>query len=352
MDLQHDPSHRTLYYISTHHEKLVPGYVLDSCPLTKEAADELPNSLFADDVRRLFPLDTPADCWLSAAYFAKNAQDSGQYRPSYRKSVVARIEKAAEHYGIGDQVTAIMNAIGTPDTEKEAADDAANWGWSRGSERHFPMFDREGTIKAAQYFEDNRFLYPADMRLSVARVILRKAGEYGVKVPDTIRREAGYGMPRRDTAMAEILDRAYRCKDAAVAETLANIVERLGDAPMEEISVGLDKLAELIGDIDHLEGLDNTYGKKVLAPADFLFALDTKVAEELANDAVELDRHTFSLSKLAELPCTVFAEALGDEFVERIKQADGTVSRTRLADELHSLPAPDRVALAETLERL
>ena len=350
MDLQHDSSHRTWFYIGTHHEKLVPGFVLDAPLLTKEAADDLPNSLFADDVRRLFPIDSPANCWLSAAYFAKNAFD-GQYRAPYCAAVEERLLKAAETYGIEDQVKATMDAVSTPIEEKQAADQD-NWGWISGREKHFPMFDREGTVKAAAYFEDNRFLYPMDMRVTVARAIIKKSEFYGVEVPDTIRREAGYGLPRRDTLVSELLDRAYRCKDAAVSETLASIVENLCGAPMDEIQTSLEKLAELIDETDRLEGLDNQYGKKVLAPADFLYSMDTKIAEELADDAIELGRSLLSLSKLAELDPAVFAEALGEDFAERIKTAEGKVSRTKLADELHSLVAPDRLALEEHLQRL
>jgi len=350
MDLQHDNSHRTWFYIGTHHEKLVPGFVLDAPLLTKEASEDLPNSLFADEVRRLFPIDSPANCWLSAAYFAKNAFD-GAYRTPYCDAVEQRLLKAASTYGIEEQVRTIMDAVSTPVEEKQAANQD-NWGWISGSDKHFPMFDREGTVKAAAYFEDNRFLYPLEMRRSVARAIVKKASQYGVDVPDTIRREAGYGLPRRDTMCAEILDRAYRCKDAAVAEMLANIVENLAGAPMDEIQCGLDKLAELVDTVDQLEGLDNQYNKKVMAPADFLYSMDTKVAEALADDAVELDRHTFSISKLAELPCSVYADALGDEFADRVKTAEGKVCRNKLADELFSLPRPDRVALEDHLETL
>ena len=350
MDLLHDTSHRTWYYIGTQHEKLVPGYVLDSTVTTKEAAEDLPNSMFADEVRRLFPIDSPASTWLSAAYFAKNAESSKDYKPEYRNAVRGRIMKSAEIYGIETQVSAIMDAIKSVPAEKAAADDDSNYGWVNGNQRHFPMFDREGVVKAAAYFEDNRFLYPLEMRRSVSRTILKKAGEYGVTVPDAVRREAGYGLPRRDTMMAELLDRAYRCKNAEVASAIAGVVDNLGCASMDEIQVDLDKIAELVDAVDRQEGLDRQYNKKVLAPADFLFPMESKVAESLADDSVELDRHIFSLSKLAGLPESIFADALGDEFVQRVKKASGEIDRSKLADELFSLPKPDKVALEEHLQ--
>lgn len=352
MDLLHDPCHKTWFQIGTAHEKLVPGFVLDSPLLTKEAAEDLPNSLFADEVNRLFPIDNPANTWVSAAYFAKNAAEGmPRYHKDYAGSVEARIMKAAELYGIQEAVAGLVGAVRTKTVEKSAAEDNSNWGWVDGQTRHFPLFDRDAVIKAAAYFEDNRFLYPLEMRRSIARSILNKAGEHKVEVPDVVRREAGYGLPRRDTAMAEILDRAYRCKDASVAEALVSVVEGLADAPMEEVQANLDKLAELIDDVDRQTGLDHQYNKKVLPPADFLFPMDTKVAEALVDDAAELGRHTFSLSKLAELDLSVFSEALGPEFADRVKTASGTVDRSKLADELFSLPAPDKYALEEHLER-
>jgi hypothetical protein len=170
-----------------------------------------------------------------------------------------------------------------------------------------------------------------------------------VKVADVVRREAGQGMPRRDTLMAELLERAHLAKDAEVAQAVANVNEMIATAGMDELGEVLDKVAEVVDALDHAEGLNLGYGKRLLAPADFIYDMDSKEAEAVTEDSVELVQHVFSLQKLAELPPGVFADVLGADFVSRIKTADGKIDLTKLADELYSLPRPDKSALEEHL---
>lgn len=348
MDVLHDSSHRTWYQLGTQFEKLVPAYVLETEMPTKEAAAELPQRQFADDVRGLFPIDTPASTWLSAAYFAKNANACG-YKSAYAQYVERRITQAAETYGIDNDVTAIMAAIRQPPTVKQASD--SDYGWVTPTERRYPMFDSEGVTKAAAYFAENRQRYPAEMRKTIASAILQKAAEYGADVPAVVRREAGHGMPRRDTLMAELLARAQMAKDAEVSQAVASVNEMIMVAGMDELSTVLDKVAEVVDALDRAEGLDTQYGKRIMAPADFIYDLDVKEAEALVEDCVELDKYVFSLQKLAELPMTVFSDVLGEDFVSRVKTAEGKMDVSKLGDELYSLPQPDKAALETHLHQ-
>jgi len=353
MDILHDSSHRTWYQLGTKFASLIPVYVMDSEMQTKEAAEKLADREFADDGRRLFPIDSPAATWLSAAYFAKNA--GAAYIPVLKTAVEARIKQAAGVYGIADDVEAIMAAVRTPDAVKSAADDDSNYGWvqktAAGTERRYPMFDEVGVMKAAAYFVENRRHYPRDMRSTIAKAIMAKAAAYGVKVSDVVRREAGIGMPRRDTVMAELLERAHLCKDAESSAALANLNELVATAPMDELSGELDKIAEVIDTVDRLSGLDRDYGRRLLSPADFLYDIDPKVAEAALEDSVELARNVFSVTKLAELPDSVFSDVLGEDFLARVKTAE-KIDKIKLADELYSLPAPDKRALEDHLQLL
>jgi hypothetical protein len=348
MDVLHDLSHRTWYQLGTQFEKLVPSYVLDEPLLTKESADGLPDRNYADDGRRLFPLDSPANVWLSAAYFAKHAHQPGSYVAPLRTHIESRIKTAAAVYGISEDVASIMEAITRLPEEKKAS--ASDYGWVNGNERRYPMFDKNGVIKAAQYFVENRQLYPLEMRRTIASAIMRKAAEFGVEAPGAVRREAGHGMPRRDTLMAELLARAEMCKDAEISQAVANVNEMIAVSGMDEIGEVLDKVAEVVDALDNAEGLNLGYGKRLLAPADFLYDMDMKEAAAIAEDSVELKNYVFSIQKLAELSPAVFGDVLGEDFVMRIKQADGKIDRSKLADELYSLPTPDKAALEDHLQ--
>ena len=353
MDLLHDSSHRTWYQLGTKFATLIPDYVMNSELPTKEAADALADSEFAEDTGRMFPIDSPSATWLSGAYLAKHAQDlvDGGFSPRMVAYIEANIKRAAEIYGIAKDVDAIMTAIRAPAAEKRAEDDDSNFGYVEGNERRYPMFDAAGVMKAAAYFVENRHLYPLQMRTKIASAIMGKAQEYGVKVADAVRREAKQGMPRRDTLMAELLERAHLCKDAETSTVIANLNELIKTASAQDMEANLDKVAEVIDTMDRAEGLDRGYGKRLLSPADFLYDIDIKEAEAVLSDSVELGRDIFSVTKLAELPESVFSDVLGEDFLARVKTAE-KIDKVKLADELYSLPTPDKRALEDHLRLL
>ena len=157
--------------------------------------------------------------------------------------------------------------------------------------------------------------------------------------------------------MEEVLERAHLTKDAESAILLANVNEMLAGLSDSELASNLDKIAEVIDTFDSAAGLTHLYGTRILMPADFLYDISLKAASAAVEDAVELNRHVFSLQKLAELPFTVYGNVLGQDFVNAItkKSADGKdikIDTEKLADELHSLPRPDKAALEEHLSEL
>lgn len=341
MDIVNDVSRTTWYKLGTAHKDIIPDYVMNSEPVTKDAASLMPSRQFADDANRLFPLDTPADTWLSAAYFAKNAEEAVP-KKAMREYVLGRIKNAAAVFDISEDVEKIVAAVKADSAEKQAEDDDSFYGWP--SERKYPMFDSDGVKKAAAYFEENKYLYPRAMRKTIANAIMRKAGEYAVELPDGIRKSAGAGFPSREAIAAELLHRGEMTSDPQVAVAIGSIVEKVATIGADELIKELDKVAELIENADRLSGVAEKYGKGVLSPDELMFDMDPKEAESLISDSVELGKSVFSLKKLAELPETVFSDVLGDAFSERVKTA-GKIDPEKLGDELHSLPLPDKNAL-------
>ena len=114
----------------------------------------------------------------------------------------------------------------------------------------------------------------------------------------------------------------------------------------QELADNLDKVATIIDEFDRVADLQKHYNIKLLMPADFLYDVDIKAAEAVLEDAVELDRHVFSISKLAELRATDFETVLGQDFKEAIvKKGTEIIDEGKLSDNLSSLPKPDRSAL-------
>ena len=123
-----------------------------------------------------------------------------------------------------------------------------------------------------------------------------------------------------------------------------------------EIGENLDKIAEVIDAFDRSADLVKYYGTRIQMPSDFLFDVNLKQASTAVEDAIELDRHIFSLAKLAELPAQVYGDVLGQDFVQAITKSgedeEPQVDSEKLADNLYSLPAPDKAALEEHLAEL
>ena len=344
MDIINDGSHSVLVSINDNYG--LPEYVKKAENIfTKESADKLPDDLFADRVNRRYPIGSKADTWLSVAYFAKTAENDG-YSKQMKDAVEMTIKLAASAFGISKDVAEVMEKISAKPAEKRAEDDDLNYGDP--DTKMYPMFDEYGVKLAGEYFEENRNNYPLDLRRKIARNIMRKSAELSVDIPECVRREAGLGMPRMDFVSIQILDRANRAPNEKLASAMLELNKGLLSATMTEIVPFLEKTAEAIVDFDHAVGLDLQYGRTVLAPADFLFDISQKQAEAYAEDAVQLGKDVFSAEKLAELPEEIYSETLGEEFLGRVKTAE-KIDASKLADEIHSLPNPDKAALLDAI---
>ena len=360
MDVMHDSCCRTWLGLCNSFEHIVPPYVMDYKLPAEKTASAFEDNLFADQARRLFPTDCEASTWLAAAYFAKNAADL-KYGREEATYVESQIKEAADIFGIRDDVDKIMGAIRDVPVEKQAEDNDANYGLVLRDEktgevlmRKYFMVDDRGVKLASEYFDQYRGRYPLNIRRSIAKNIMSKAAEFGVDVysiKSSVLREAGFGIPRKDVLMSEILERAQLTKDAEASIALANINELIVGLSDTEIGENLDKIAEVIDAFDREAGLTRHYGVRITTPADMLYDIDLKMAEALLEDSVELNQHIFSLNKLAELPVGVFTEVLGDGFASSITK-NGNIVREKLADELHSLPRPDKAALEDHLVTL
>jgi hypothetical protein len=368
MDVLHDATHKLWVNFALSPSSSIPEYVYNYTLPEVKAASTFENSEFADPVRRWFPIGDASTTWLSALYFNKHAlADELPYKKAEREFVGATILKAGKLHGIESDLKQLIDGLAdTLAANKQAAanvDDDAAYGivlrhatTGQVLDRKYPLFDTVGVRKAADYFTENRSRYPAEWRKTIATNILRKAAEFGMGIdtlPAPVKREAGYGLPRKDVVMNELLERAHLIKDAAnddVAVLLANINELVAVMDNKEFGENLDKIAEIIDAFDKVANLTSQYDRKILMPADFLYDLDMKAAADAVENAVELNNHVFYLSKLAELDVAVYGVVLGPDFVQAIiKQGTQKIDADKLSDNLSSLPKPDKVALEDYL---
>ena len=301
-------------------EEDAPAYV-KAASFPDEAPAVSRRSFYADAAGQELPCNSREEPWASAHYFAKHAHDE-----SYRRIRAAHTEEV-----------------------KTASD--ADYGWVRPGERKYPMFDAHGVKLAAAYFEDNKFKYPFPMRSEIAKNILRKAAEFGVDVPDGVRKTAGHGVARPDNVINELTIRAELCSDPDTGLALAKMAEHVAEKGAEALDGSTDKIAELVEDVDVIENWRGRYGKDMSAPEDFLFDMDVKQAEAIVNDVVEVGGDALSLSKLAELPDEVFDDVLGEGFADSVKEA-GAIDPKKLGEALAAKSVEDLNELSHALRRL
>ena len=356
MDVITDTAYRILYKVATALGDDLPDYVRSHEPPDKEAAAAMPDSDFADDFRRLYPLDSKAATWLSAAYFLNS--DTMPYGDAEKEAVWSVIKSAAAEYGISDDIDKLSQAFVESVVEKNAADSDSNWAWVVRDKvtgdvvsRRYPIFDARGVKLASDYFTANRAKYPAAVRKHIASNIMRKSSEHGAQVSAAVMNEAGYGIPSRAGVMSAVLERAKLAGDADTAAVFANANEVVAAVDSSELPAVIDKLAEVFDVFDRAAGLCRGYGKSIMFPADEIYSGDVEKAAADIDDCVEIGGFTFSLAKLAELPASAYETALGPEFVKAVFEG-GSANTEKLADNLHSLPVPDQNALVERLTRL
>lgn len=346
MDAISDNSRRTLIEISREHQ--LPAYVLTAEVMDKEASASLDDQLFADVARRQYPLHDAGNTWLSAAYFVREHSDVPVKVAGH---VEQRIRTAAKIHGIAADVEPLF---AMPKAAADPEADDANYGIVLRDQagnvvrKLYPLLDGDSVKMAMERFARERGLYPLGPRRQIATQIVKQAAIHGIPVPNVIFREAGRGYPVKQIMMTELLERAQLVKDGEAAQLLANINELVAAASAEELLPALDKIAEVVDSVDRLSGFHRLYGRKLLPPADFIYALSEKEAAAMLEDSVPLNKHTFSIRKLAELDPEVFA-ILGDDFPKELAAGDGKTDAEKLAAILPTLPLPDKELLENHL---
>lgn len=343
MDVLHDPSWRQWLKIASAYK--VPKYITDHSPMEKDAAALLDEALFADSGKRMFPISSRADTWLSAAYFNENRETVDSI---VRDQIEANIKTAAGIWNIDQDVKDVLaHKLAVLDPQ----DNASNYGYiDKSGNRYYPMFDMEGVKRAADSFDRFRNKIPADVRKKIASAIVKKAG-VDMGLPESVFREAGIGLPNKIDLMDNLLDRAYLTKDAECATVIGALVKTVAACRPDELMENLDKLAHVITELDKCNGMDMEYGRTILAPADFIYAMMPKEAAAFVKDALTLNQYTFSIKKLAaEADPAIFRTALGDDlFKAIISDKSGMLDVVKMAEILPTLPAPDKAVLEECI---
>lgn len=352
MDSTTDNSLRTLWgIVKTAGEAGMPDYLVDGTLVDCKEAEALPDTSFADRVHRRFPLTDKANTWASAGYFAKTASECG-YSKVEHDFVLSRIKRAADIYGIGKEVDDLMSKIASSasDSTEKKAEDSGNY--CDPDHKGYPVFDKKGAELASEFFSRNAYKYGHERRMSIAKNILKKCAEYGVKAAEQVRLSAGDGFPNRETLAENLLFRAnelMRRGTYKMASELCKFAKEVCVCSDEDLDRNREGLFDAIAGMDEITGIDDCYGRKFCSPEEVVFDIPLSAMKEVVDDAVPMGGDTFSAKALAGLPRSLFEKVLPKDMVDGMME-DGKISPKKLSVTIISLKSPESSHLKKTIK--
>lgn len=348
MDSTTDNSFRTLWRFT----KLagMPDFLKEAAFVDAKDAASLPDSSFADVVRRRFPLTDRANTWASAGYFAKTAGEYG-YSQEEHANVLYRINRAAKLYGIEKDVNDLMAKVSEAEKPvvKQASDDKANY--CDPDNMGYPVFDKSGAEMANDFFTKHAYKYGHERRMSIAKNIMRKCAEYGVSPTEQVRLSSGGGFPNRNALVEDMFFRARAMLDRGInkmASELCKFAKEICICSDEDLDKNREGIFHALSGIDEMSGIDDLYGQRFHAPEEVVFDVTPDSVKEVIDDAVPMGRETFSAKALADLPRKLFEMVLPKESVDGMME-NGKISPKKLSVTIISLKSPESSNLLNTI---
>lgn len=347
MDSTTDNSFRTLWGICK--TAGTPDYVVNGTLVGEKEAEALPDALFADSVNRRFPINDRANTWASAGYFAKTAADMG-YSDIMHEAVLGSIKRAAAIYGIGKDVDDMMAKISAPPpVEKQAAPSDA---YCDPENRGYPVFDKKGAEMANEFFTKHAYKYGHERRMTIAKNVMKKCAEYGVKASEQVRLSAGAGFPNREALAENLFFRANELMDRGrikMASELCKFAKEICVCSDEDLFRNREGIFHALGGMDEITGIDDCYDRKFNAPEELVFDIDPDEMRAVKEDAVPMGGDTFSAKALSELPRALFEKVLPKEMVDGMMDG-GKISPKKLSVTIISLKSPESSHLKRTIQ--
>lgn len=291
--------------------------------------------------------DTPTNVWLGALY--------EYYKPEGERnaSTLQEIHKKGEFFDIQRDINYIRDNFRHIDEElddpkyytiwsKTASGKEIKWG---------PVRNSEEWQKACKYLQRNEMTMPTALRRKLATKLLNTTKEFGVEMDYNqntyLSKRAGLGFPIFNQISQELYKRAEMYGNTElkkIAEACKDMVAQDG------IYEYLDKLAELVSDLDVHNQLCHNYREIDLTPPDeFLYSVSDKTAEEMVSSICTLkDGNTYTYNQLAKVPFEKLAEVFGDDMAQEALEGLN-ISPKKVAEMAETLPLPQAQMFSDVL---
>lgn len=351
LDHVHDVSGRETHRLTALHP--APEFVKSAAVERLNGDDTLPRHLYADQHNKLYPCHTAPATWMSALFFADK---QAQFEEKRAENIRARIQQAAEYFGIAGLIGGLEKSAAAEDAVSDD-DFGVVWVDTNGrKERHWPLRNANEVKFAAAHFKRYRDEFVFEDRHRIATKILEKAAQFNADTSEaegTLELAAGYGMCAAKVASQMLKDRVRLTQRqyGDLASELSKLAEAVDQNPerAREVATRL-KLASAVDNFDRSTHLYRLYDAGGLPrPEEVLFAVTEKVARDFLNENVETTTgNVYALDDLEKLAVEDVRAYLGDEFAEAVSAGGVYMDRDKLAA---IVPTLDR-GMATTLDQL
>ena len=315
----------------------LPAFVKEAAVVTTDDVKDLPQTAFADPMRKL-PVHSKIATWCSYLSYHSGAVED----PTL--SAAVKLEKAAEFWGIGAECRTVAQNLQKQAAPRLATDDdfALVTQHNGDKVRRLPIAGPGNVEKSAEDLVTKRALYPLPWRKAAAQRIIKKASELSVQLVGAhqLQQMAGVGMAKAAEIIPHLKLRSRMVKDAEIRGRLDALVEEV--QKLDSVEPGtLTKMAEAIDLSDRASGLYQYYGRGLETPEEICHRHTLKEAREKRAGLIGLTNgQGVSKEALAKLSADTFT-ALGDDFVAAIRGSDGKVDTVKAAEIVPTLPAGD-----------
>lgn len=339
-DQQTDFSGKQLYKMLSGTD--VPEYVKIAEIEDTYDLNKLPKAAFADQDRRIYPINSPARVYVSNVHFINKKADIAKlYGQDYVSQLESSIEKAAELFDISEDLqdyNSSLNVKQASDYTEKCMVDFTVEGMDTPIQL-YPVKTASDLEDSAKHFAENIKNFPFEVRVKSAENFIKAAQELAVDdIPDILLKYAGMYYPD----IPNLADELWRRSTKLTKEANKQIYKAISD-DVENISSLQDvmKIAETCFYIENMEGL---YDKKASAqilgdPVDCFFTEPVhKIASEL--NYVEVHGDKYRMSDLIKISKDKYEEAFGDCGID-------PDSPEKIADILPTMPRSDVKLLEE-----
>jgi hypothetical protein len=328
IDFYNDPGHATLRHLL----QRSPGAA--EMLKTAELEDfnrDLPDSAFAWQSKRLYPVHTPEHAAVSYLY----AKHASARTP---REVLTFIKEALDIYGVEEEALAEVQI-------KEAALDEDECLFPQS--RTYPVRDADEVKTAEEKLLAQAAKLRPETRADAFTRLAKAASFHGVNLREDSYKYAGLTYTDRTRLVDSLRARAAATKEAELSAKYAALATSVAyDRTSLRSRSARVKLAEAIGTLDERAGLLKHYDRDLEDPIRAVFNT-TKIA---AADDIDLGGGTVvSAASLAALPPTFFSDLFGPDIVKEIAPA-GQVDPAALQQVVVTFPADMKQQLAQALK--